>query len=353
MIEKLKAAFASGDWVLVVDDDPNNLRMASHILSAHQMRTSCVRSGEEALKLLGSGVGMPDLILLDIHMPGTDGFQTISMLRENEAFRKAPVIFLTADDDVEAEVRGLDAGAMDFIRKPFIPKVLLTRVRHTIELTRLQSDLAAQVEEKTRAVIEQEKRISRINMQVVQTLAGAIDEKDTYTNGHSERVASYAREIARRSGYSEERQQSIYLIGLLHDVGKIGIPDTIINKPERLDNKEYAIIQSHPVRGDKILHNIPEFPELAIGARWHHERYDGTGYPDGISGKDIPEEARIISVADAYDAMSSMRSYRGILPQETIRREIERGKGTQFDPVFADIMLQMIAEDTEYRMHEK
>ena len=143
------------------------------------------------------------------------------------------------------------------------------------------------------------------------------------------------------------------MIGLLHDVGKIGVPDYVINKPSRLTDEEYAQIKTHTVMGDRILKNIEERPKLAIGARWHHERYDGKGYPDQLSGDDIPEEARIIAVADAYDAMSSHRSYRDILPQEAVRKEIENGIGTQFAPVFADIMLQIIAEDTEYKLREK
>ena len=143
------------------------------------------------------------------------------------------------------------------------------------------------------------------------------------------------------------------MMGLLHDVGKIGIPDAIINKPAKLTDEEYSIIQKHPVTGAKILKNITEFPKLSTGARWHHERYDGKGYPDGIAGEEIPTEARIIAVADAYDAMSSRRSYRDVLPQAKVREEVEKGKGTQFDPVFAEIMLSMIDEDRDYQMREK
>ena len=244
-----------------------------------------------------------------------------------------------------SEMKGLNLGAMDFIKKPFVPDVLTARVKHIIQLSRLQRNLAEEVELKTQ---ENE----NLTMRVVQTLAETIDAKDTYTNGHSGRVAEYARQIARRFGYGRNRQNEIYMIGLLHDVGKIGVPDSVINKPSRLTEEEYALVKTHPVKGDKILKKIQERPELAIGARWHHERYDGTGYPDGLAGENIPEEARIIAVADAYDAMTSRRSYRGILPQATVRSEIERGKGTQFDPVFADIMLEIIDEDTEYKLRE-
>ena len=338
------------DWILVVDDDTSNLRMASHILSKEQMRVSCLKSGEDAVRFLQEN--RPDLILLDIHMPGMDGFETIAAVRGNAKTADIPVIFLTADDDSETETRGLQAGAMDFIKKPFVPQVLLLRVRHTIELIRLQTDLSHEVEKKTEVVKAQHEKLERISMQIVKTLSGAIDAKDTYTNGHSTRVAEYARMIAGHAGFTETQQNDIYMMGLLHDVGKIGIPEAIINKPTPLTDEEYLVIQNHPLMGAQILANITEFPQLATGARWHHERYDGKGYPDGIRGEEIPVEARIIAVADAYDAMSSRRSYRDVLAQDYIRGEIEKGKGSQFDPVFTDIMLEMIDADADYRMRE-
>lgn len=332
------------DWVVVVDDDVANLKMAGHILSKHQMRVTALRSGKALLDYVATN--SPDLILLDIKMPEMDGFETLEKLRSLPYPGDGiPVIFLTADDNHESETRGLQLGAMDFIRKPFVPEVLVLRVRHTIELVRLQRDLAGEVERKT-------KENERLSLHVVQTLAEAIDAKDRYTNGHSGRVAEYSKEIAARFGYSKKEQDDIYMIGLLHDVGKIGVPDDVINKPGKLTESEFALIKKHPSVGDRILRNIEEMPDLSVGARWHHERYDGRGYPDGLKGKDIPEVARMIAVADAYDAMSSTRSYRGILSQEEIRKEIENGKGTQFDPVFADIMLGIIDEDTDYKLKE-
>jgi len=335
----------------VVDDDTANLRMASRILSEEKMRVSCLKAGADAIKFLHGN--RPDLMLLDIHMPGMDGFETLAAIKGDQATADIPVIFLTADDDSNAETRGLEAGAMDFIKKPFVPEVLLLRVRHTIDLVRLQTNLSCEVKRKTQEVTEQNERLERMSMQIVKALSGAIDAKDTYTNGHSTRVAEYSREIARRAGFPKEMQDVIYMMGLLHDVGKIGVPDAIINKPAKLSDEEYAVIRSHPVMGSDILANITEFPELSTGAKWHHERYDGKGYPDGISGEEIPTEARIIAIADAYDAMSSKRSYRNVLPQAQIRAEVEEGKGTQFDPVLADIMLAMIDEDTHYQMREK
>lgn len=339
------------DWILVVDDDTSNLKMASRILSEEKMRVSCLKSGEDAIKFLN--VNRPDLILLDVHMPGMDGFETIAAIRENKKTSDIPVIFLTADDESDTETRGLKAGAMDFLKKPFVPEVLLLRVRHTIDLIRLQTDLSCEVKKKTQEIMAQHEKMERISIQIVKTLSGAIDAKDTYTNGHSTRVADYSQKIARKAGLSEEVQNNIYMMGLLHDVGKIGIPDAIINKPAKLTDEEYNVIKKHPVIGAKILENITEFPKLITGARWHHERYDGKGYPDGISAEEIPMEARIIAIADAYDAMSSRRSYRDVLPQAQVRTEMEKGKGTQFDPELAEVMLKMIDEDTDYQMREK
>lgn len=197
------------------------------------------------------------------------------------------------------------------------------------------------------------KRVEEMNLQVVSALAAAIDAKDNYTNGHSSRVAEYARTIAARSGCSPEEQNEIYMMGLLHDVGKIGVPDEVINKPSRLTKDEFELIKRHPVIGSNILASIKQRPKLATGARWHHERYGGGGYPDGIAGEQIPEEARIIAVADAYDAMTSRRSYREIMPQEKVLQELKNGSGTQFDPRFAKIMIEMIEEDHDYSMREK
>ena len=271
--------------VAVVDDVKANLIAAGRILSDNGMDVTCVTSGEKLLECVE--VDRPDIILLDIYMPGMD-----------------------------------------------------------VELVRLQKNLSSEVQKKS-------KENESLAFHVVQTLAEAIDAKDTYTNGHSTRVAQYSREIARRYGYSQKDQDDIYMMGLLHDVGKIGVPDEVINKTSKLTDEEYEIIKKHPSIGANILEKIKERPRLQIGAHWHHERYDGKGYPDGLAGTDIPEEARIIAVADAYDAMTSYRSYRDVLPQAVVAGEIEKGKGKQFDPIFADIMLGIISEDVVYGLREK
>lgn len=192
----------------------------------------------------------------------------------------------------------------------------------------------------------------RITLQSMYTLAKTIDAKDKYTNGHSMRVAEYSKMIAEKMNFSDEEIEELGNMAMLHDIGKIGVPDAIINKNSKLSDEEYYIIKGHPSIGYDILSEMPEMKDIGIGAKWHHERYDGTGYPDGLKGDEIPLQARIIGVADAYDAMTSNRSYRDYMPQEIVKMELENGKGSQFDPKIADIMLDIMKEDTEYELHE-
>lgn len=202
---------------------------------------------------------------------------------------------------------------------------------------------------------ESRKALDTLNSNVIKALAYTIDAKDRYTSGHSQRVAEYSLEIAKRMGKSKEEQQEIYYAGLLHDVGKIRVPEDVINKPGKLTDDEFNQIKIHPVSGYHILKDIYTNHNIAIGAKYHHEKYNGTGYPNGLEQENIPEIARIIGVADAYDAMASNRSYRDALPQNIVRDEIVKGKGTQFDPNIADVMLEMMDEDRDYslRQHER
>ncbi|MBQ7707960.1 MAG: HD-GYP domain-containing protein [Lachnospiraceae bacterium] len=207
------------------------------------------------------------------------------------------------------------------------------------------------IEYKNRAITAHDE-VKALSVEVMEALAHTIDAKDEYTRGHSVRVAKYSKMIAEKMGLTDKQCEDIYYMGLLHDIGKIGVPNEIINKPSRLTDEEYDVIKTHPLTGFEILSEIKSRPDLATGARWHHERYDGTGYPDHKSGEDIPLEARIIAVADSYDAMTSNRSYRNYLPQDKVRKEIEKNAGTQFDEVSAKYMLAIIDEDTDYVLHE-
>ena len=224
--------------------------------------------------------------------------------------------------------------------------ISLTAFANTLSLTMLFMSYELEC---SHQIISNERKILN---EVIAALAEAVDAKDTYTRGHSGRVAEYARLIAQRMDLDQEDVDRIYRMAMLHDVGKIGVPDAVLNKPGKLTDEEFALIKSHAARGGDILSKVESMPELSSGARWHHERFDGRGYPDGLTQDQIPFEARIICVADCYDAMTSDRVYRDHLPQDVVRNEIKKNAGTQFDPRIANVMLQIIDEDTEYRLHE-
>ena len=330
--------------VIVVDDDVINLQVAGKILSSGGIHVTALKSGNALFDYLDKETELPNLILLDVKMPEMGGFEVIKRLHslESEASR-IPVVFLTADESEGAEHEGLSLGASDFIRKPFVPDVLLLRVNNLIELNTLKTQLYGEIESKTR-------ENKAMFMQAIGALSAAIDAKDTYTSGHSSRVAEYSKMIAKRAGYSDAKQDEIYMMALMHDVGMIGVPGAVLHKPGRLTPEEYELIKEHPKYGADILKSIDSDPKIGICALQHHERYDGHGYPAGLKGEGILEEARIVAVANAYDAMSSDRIYRERLPQQEIIEEIRSGMGTQFDPKFAEIMLEIIEEDKAYEM---
>lgn len=330
--------------ILMVDDDAMNLAIGERMLGGI-FELTCAKSGAEAMEVLQTL--RPDLIMLDIHMPDMNGFEVMDWLNKQEALNDIPVVFLTADSDRDVEVQGLKKGAKEYIQKPFVADIMIERVTRLLEFEKLKKHLEQEVEKKTQESTLRRQQVERMSRQIVSALTKTVDAKDKYTNGHSERVAIFAREIARRLGKSEEEQENIYIAGQLHDIGKIGIPGDIINKPTRLTDEEYAVIKTHPAIGAEILEGITELPNIAIGAHYHHERYDGRGYPNGLVGEEIPEYGRIIGVADAYDAMTSRRSYRDPQTMEYVLSEIEKGKGSQFDPQFAEIMIQIIKDNKE------
>ena len=194
--------------------------------------------------------------------------------------------------------------------------------------------------------------IEHMLSEVIETLSDTIDAKDGYTHGHSARVAAYSRKIAQAAGMDKKECDRIYHAGLLHDIGKISIDEAIINKPGRLTKDEYETIKTHTTRGAEILAKMEDMPYLSLGAMYHHERYDGDGYPNGVKDNEIPTFGRIIAVADAYDAMTSKRSYREPMTQAEVRQQIVDGIGKQFDPYYANLMLKIIDQDTEFTMRE-
>lgn len=320
--------------ILIVDDDRMNLVTAQNFLE-EEYKVVGVNSGKLAFKYLEKH--QPDLILLDIFMPVIGGFEVMEKLREHKEWSKIPVIFLTADRKTETEAKCFEMGAYDFITKPFEPRIMLNRIRRTIELDGYRKDLQRRLEEKTREV-------ELVTIQAITTVANTIDAKDDYTKGHSLRVAYYSEALARKIGWSEEEVQNIHYIALLHDIGKIGVPDSVLNKPFKLTNVEFELIKNHTTMGAEILKDIKMFPNVSVGAKFHHERYDGRGYPDGLKGEEIPEVARIIGIVDSYDAMTSNRVYRKKLQDEVVKNELLKGRGTQFDPYLVDEFMELLEE---------
>lgn len=339
----------TGARILVVDDTDMYLQLMEKILSDY-FQVICTTSGQKALEIMDESD--IDLVLLDVHMPQISGMDLLSVIREKDRFSHIPVILLTADTDQETEQIGFSRGATDFIRKPYNPVIVMQRIRRVLEMSYLQRFLRQEVEKQTKTAEERRLRVETMSKQLMEALTSSIDAKDPYTNGHSSRVAKYSVMIAEKMGYDEEQINQVHYTALLHDVGKIGIPDAIINKTSGLTEEEYEVVKAHPLIGARILSNITEIPNIELGARWHHERYDGTGYPDRLKGDEIPEIAKIIGVADTYDAMASKRSYRDVLPQAVVREEIVKGVGTQFDPRIAEVMLELIDADTDYKMQE-
>ena len=320
--------------ILIVDDDRLTLSTAQNLLG-DTYKVVAVNSGKQAYKYLDRHT--PDLILLDINMPEIGGFEVMKALQAEPRWQKIPVIFLTADRSSETEVECFRMGACDFISKPFEPQIMLSRIKSTLELDGYRKDLQRRLDEKTR-------EMERITIQAIMTVANTVDAKDDYTKGHSMRVAAYAEMMAQRLGWSEEEVQNTYYVAMLHDVGKIGVPDAVLNKPFKLTDLEFRLIQGHTIIGAEILKDFKMFPNVNVGAKYHHERYDGKGYPEGLKAESIPLMARIIGLVDSYDAMTSNRVYRRRLSDDIVMQELEKGKGTQWDPDLVDIFISLIKE---------
>lgn len=347
--------------ILVVDDDTSNLMLAKKILGG-EFRIAAANSGEAACRYLENN--KPDLALVDINMPDMDGFELVAKMKENPQWRSISVIFLTADKNEDTEVRCFQAGAVDFVGKPFLPEILTSRVKRTLELERYRNDLEKMVEEQAKQLTGALRRISDIQAHVIEGMANLIESRDGSTGKHVKNTQTYVRMIAeelqRRELFSEiinrDYIEKLCKAAPLHDVGKIQVPDSILQKPGKLTDEEYDRMKDHTSCSAAILDEIigdveeAEYVQLAKDvAMCHHERWDGKGYPKGMSGEQIPLGARIMALADVFDALYEERCYKpAIRPIENIYRILEEGKGTQFDPVIADVFLSL---DTQLREH--
>ena len=346
--------------ILVVDDDTSNLALAQKILGK-EYRIAAANSGAVALKYLENNC--PDLILLDINMPEMDGFQVLEKMKQMERFTNIPVIFLTADNDPETETRCFETGAVDFVVKPFIPDVLMSRVRKTLELETYRTNLENMVEEQTRIITARTRRISQIQEQVIMAMATLIETRDNSTGKHVKNTKTYvkmiAQELKARNIYADiltdDYIMNVYKAAPLHDVGKIKISDAILRKPGKLTEEEYNSMKLHSVYGREIINEIiggvedPEYVKIAEDiAMYHHERWDGTGYPIGLKGEDIPLCARIMALADVFDALYEERCYKEpIRPVFKIMQTLMEGRGTQFDPLITDVFVSLEQEVKE------
>lgn len=319
--------------ILIVDSAKLALRRVESILM-ETYDVALVELGTEALDFLH--FKHPDLVLMNVNVSDMDGYEILEKMRSRESLKDIPVILMKDERDTASELKGLQAGAVDFVSLPFEPEVLKTRIDHVIELATLRREQASEI-------AKQQEKIDQMALQSLLTIAHTVDTKDRYDNKHSVRVALYSREIAKRMNYSEKEIEDIYHTALLHDVGKIAIEDSVLNKTSELTEEEYDMVKKHTMIGADILKDTKFIPGIVDAVRYHHEWYDGSGY-NGLRGKEIPEAARIIAVADAYEAMISDRAYRPRLPKERVMEELIMGRGSQFDPYVIDVMLELLEE---------
>ena len=352
--------------ILVVDDDITSLKLAQKILDT-EYRVAAVNNGEMVFQYLQNNT--PDLILLDLNMPEIDGFEVIRRLKNDSRYVEIPVIFLTANQDSEIEAKCLESGAIDFVNKPFVPLVLKGRVKRVMELFSYRKQLEEMVQDQAEIISERTEQITHIQNAVIVGMATLIEERDNSTGRHVKSTQHYVEMLCnalKERGMYRDQLTDDYIAQTikatpLHDVGKIKIPDAILQKRGKLTEEEYDIIKNHSKFGAEIIDGIlgevedPDYLQIARDiALYHHERWDGSGYPEGLRGENIPLCARIMSIADVFDALYEERVYKkAIRPVHVTLSIIEDGRGTQFDPDIADVFLELDNEIRDYVGEER
>lgn len=315
--------------ILAVDDTPASLRLLTDILRAEGYEVRSAISGQLAVH--AANIQTPDLILLDVSMPGMNGFEVCQHIKENDKTRDVPVIFVSAMSETEEKLKGFELGAVDYVTKPFQREELLARVHTHLELNRLRHRLEEMVEERTQSLIQSETKLRSSLIDSISAIAATVEMRDPYTAGHQRRVAELATAIGCELGLSEHRIKGLYLASVVHDVGKIKVPSEILSKPGKLTELEFALIKLHAQDGYEILKSI-DFPwPIALFVGQHHERLDGSGYPHGLQGDVIHLEARILAVADVIEAMASHRPYRPGLGIDVALAEVSEKCGITYD----------------------
>lgn len=338
--------------ILVVDDTPDNITLLTALLS-DQYRNKVATNGQRALKI-AFAEPHPDLILLDIMMPDMDGYEVCRQLKANPATASIPVIFLTAKIQDEDEARGFELGAVDYITKPINPPILMARVQTHIALQHARSSLERQNEILDQQVKQRTLQLENLQDALIISMASLAETRDNETGHHIRRTQYYIRELAQTLRHNprfamldDKTIDLIYKSAPLHDIGKVGVPDRILLKPGRLTPEEFEEMKRHTIYGrdtlqaaEKTLGSEESFLSLAKEiAHYHHEKWDGSGYPEGLAGEDIPATARLMALVDVYDALISRRPYKEPIPHDKASEIIVNGKGSHFDPDVVDAFL--------------
>jgi putative two-component system response regulator len=331
--------------ILVVDDEIFYLDLLTKLLS-DSYEIQLAKNGEQALRRVNSKA-RPNLILLDVTMPGLDGYQVCEKIKTNILTRQIPIIFLTAKTNEQDELKGFELGAVDYITKPITPLVLKMRVKTHLALSEQRFALQQLVQERT-------KEIETTKNSLVYAMGAMAEMRDEETGNHLLRTEKFvevlARGVAEHDKYKDILNESmitvIHKAAPLHDVGKVGVPDRILQKASALDEQERQVMNNHPMYGKQLIEEAErllgttDFIQVAKEITYcHHEKWDGSGYPEGLSGDDIPLSARLMALADVYDALASKRCYKEPMPHEKIILEIEKASGTHFDPELVDVFL--------------
>jgi putative two-component system response regulator len=325
--------------VLIVDDTTENIDVLEAILS-DEYKIKAATRGRIALRIAEKA--QPDIILLDIMMPEMDGYEVCKKLKENPLTSHIPVIFVTAMNEEKDEAQGFTMGAVDYVTKPVSPVIVKARLRTHLALSNQQRELDKQVKEKT-------SELEKSRLDLVQRLGRAAEYKDNETGLHVVRMSKYCKLIAAEYGLSDKEADLIELAAPMHDVGKIGIEDRILKKPGKLDSDEWSKMQEHSMIGSEILgiHNDDLLDAASIMALQHHEKWNGKGYPNGLKKDEIHLYARIVAVADVFDALTSKRPYKDPWPTEKAINLIQEERGEHFDPIVVDAFMEVKDEIIE------
>ncbi|MBD5133184.1 MAG: response regulator [Clostridiales bacterium] len=346
--------------ILIVDDDPINRKVLGKLFSEYYAIEEA-ENGREGLSRILDPANQFCAILLDVMMPGINGIEVLMQLKNQNLTEKIPVFLITSETGLSVVQGAYELGVMDVIRKPVVPYVVLRRVRSVIELFEARKHLSRVVESQNIELLEQQEKIIRLNQGMIEALATAIEFRNEESGGHVQRISTITRVILENTTFgaelSEEEIDNIALASIMHDVGKITIPDAVLCKPGKLTDEEFEIMKSHTTKGVDILERIPQLRDSGIYdyardiARHHHERWDGKGYPDGLAGDEISPWAQVVSLADVYDALSCDRVYKPAFPRAKVIEMILTGQCGQFNPDLLESFFDV--EEQLFQLYKK